>query len=140
MDVPDVKPGNTVYLPVRVPGALFFTGDCHAGQGQGELCGVALEITARVTLTFNLIKERPIAWPRIESPDELMTVGSARPMEDAARIAYAELIDWLVELGWDRLEAYEALTQIGDLYVGNMVDTYYSLVAKVRKEYAILGG
>src|SRR5919112_3059738 len=70
MDVPDVKPGNTVYLPVRVPRALFFTGDCHAGQGQGELCGVALEITARVTLTFDLIKQRPIAWPRIESPDE----------------------------------------------------------------------
>ena len=104
MDVPDVKPGNTVYLPVRVPGALFFTGDCHAGQGQGELCGVALEITARVTLTFDLIKQRPIAWPRIESPDELMTVGSARPMEDAARIAYTELIEWMIELGWDRLE------------------------------------
>ena len=69
-----------------------------------------------------------------------MTVGSARPMEDAARIAYAELIEWMVELGWDRLEAYEALTQIGDLYVGNMVDTYYSLVAKIRKEYAIIGG
>ena len=136
MDVPDVKPGNTIYLPVRVPGALFFTGDCHAGQGQGELCGVALEITAKVTVTFDLIKQRPIAWPRIESPDELMTVGSARPMEDAARIAYTELIAWLVELGWDRLEAYEALTQIGDLYVGNMVDTYYSLVAKIRKEYA----
>jgi acetamidase/formamidase len=140
MDVPDVKPGNTVYLPVRVPGALFFTGDCHAGQGQGELCGVALEITARVTLTFDLIKQRPIAWPRIESSDELMTVGSARPMEDAARIAYTELIEWMIELGWDRLEAYEALTQIGDLYVGNMVDTYYSLVAKIRKEYAIIGG
>ncbi len=135
MDVPDVKPGNTVYLPIRVPGALFFTGDCHAGQGQGELCGVALEITARVTLTFDLIKQRPIAWPRIESPGELMTVGSARPMEDAARIAYAELIDWLVELGWDRLEAYEALTQAGGLYVGNMVDTNYSLVAKCPKRY-----
>ncbi len=137
MDVPDVKPGNTVYLPVRVPGGLFFTGDCHAGQGQGELCGVALEISARVTMTFDLLKERPIAWPRIESADELMTVGSARPMEDAARIAYAELVGWLEELGWDRWEAYEALTQIGDLYVGNMVDTYYSLVAKIRKEYAL---
>jgi amidase len=55
MDVPDVKPGNTVYLPVRAPGALFFTGDCHAGQGDGELCGVALEITARVTVRFGLI-------------------------------------------------------------------------------------
>ena len=135
MDVPDVKPGNTVYLPVRVPGALFFTGDCHAGQGDGELCGVALEITAKVTVTFDLIKRKAIAWPRIESPDELMTVGSARPMEDAARIAYTELIGWLEELGWDRWEAYQALTQIGRLHVGNMVDTYYSLVAKVEKKY-----
>jgi amidase len=136
MDVPDVRPGNTVYLPVRVPGALFFTGDCHAGQGDGELCGVALEITARVTVRFDLIKGRAIAWPRIESPDELMAVGSARPMEDAARIAYAELVVWLEELGWDRWEAYEALTQIGRLHVGNMVDTYYSLVAKIEKRYA----
>jgi amidase len=136
MDVPDVRPGNTVYLPVRVPGALFFTGDCHAGQGEGELCGVALEITAKVTLRFELIKGRAIAWPRIESPDELMAVGSARPMEDAARIAYTELVVWLEELGWDRWEAYQALTQVGRLYVGNMVDTYYSLVAKIEKRYA----
>jgi acetamidase/formamidase len=136
MDVPDTKPGNTVYLPVRVPGALFFTGDCHAGQGEGELCGVALEITAKVTVKLDLIKQKPIAWPRIESPDELMVVGSARPMEDAARIAYTELVGWLEELGWDRWEAYEALTQIGRLTVGNMVDTYYSLVAKIEKRYA----
>jgi amidase len=138
MDVPDVKPGNSVYLPVNVPGALFYTGDVHAGQGQGELCGVALEIAAKVTLRFEVIKGQTITWPRIESDEEYMVVGSARPMEDAARIAYAELIDWMVEMGWDWQEAYQALTQIGDLYVGNMVDTYYSLVAKIRKEYVHL--
>lgn len=138
MDVPDTKPGNIVYLPVRVPGAYFFTGDCHAGQGDGELCGVALEISAKVTLKFELIKGKAIRWPRIESKDELMVVGSARPMEDAARIAYAELIDWMIELGWDKWEAYQALTQIGKLHVGNMVDTYYSLVAKIEKTYAYI--
>ncbi|MBS4206520.1 acetamidase/formamidase family protein [Bacillus sp. FJAT-50079] len=138
MDVPDVKPGNSIYLPVNVEGAHFFTGDCHAAQGEGELCGVALEISAKVTLKFDLIKNKKINWPRIESPTEFMTVGSARPMEDAARIAYAELIEWLEELGWDRLEAYQALTQIGKLYVGNMVDTNYSLVAKVEKKYALI--
>jgi acetamidase/formamidase len=135
MDVPDTKPGNSLYLPVRVPGAYFFTGDCHAGQGDGELCGVALEITARATLKFDLIKQKPLAWPRIESPDAYMTVGSARPMEDAARIAYTELVLWLEEMGWDRWEAYQALTQIGRLYVGNMVDTTYSLVAQIAKQY-----
>src|SRR5699024_1480971 len=136
MDVPDVKPGNSIHLPVKVPGAYFYTGDCHAGQGDGELCGGALEIPAKVTLKFNLIKGKSIEWPRIESPEELMVVGSARPMEDAARIAYTELTNWLVETGkWDQLDAYQALTQIGSLSVGNMVNPNYSLVAKINKKY-----
>jgi amidase len=137
MDVPDVCPGNTVYLPVWNEGALFYTGDTHARQGQGELCGVALEITSKATFVFDVIKNRAISWPRIESPDRLMTVGSARPMEDAARIAYAELVLWLeADYGWSRLDAYELLTQAGGLYVGNMVDTTYSLVASSEKRYA----
>jgi amidase len=140
MDVPDVRPGNTVYLPVWNEGALFYTGDCHARQGQGELCGVALEITSRVTVAFEVIKGGGIEWPRIESEEKLMTVGSARPMEDAARIAYAELIGWLEdEHGFSRLDAYQLLTQAGGLYVGNMVDTTYSLVASIDKRYLVRG-
>jgi amidase len=136
MDVPDVKPGNTVYLPVWNPGALFYTGDTHARQGQGELCGVALEITSKVTVVFDVIQGKTIEWPRIESPDRIMVVGSARPMEDAARIAYAELILWLEQdFGYDRWNAYQLLTQAGGLYVGNMVDTTYSLVASIDKRY-----
>ncbi len=95
MDVPDVRPGNTLYLPVWNEGALLYTGDCHARQGQGELCGVALEITSKVTMVFDVIKGKEIEWPRIESDDAIMVVGSARPMEDAARIANTELILWL---------------------------------------------
>lgn len=138
MDVPDVCPGNTVYLPVWNEGALFYTGDTHARQGQGELCGVALEITSRVTVVFDVIKGKSILWPRIESSDRFMTVGSARPMEDAARIAYAELAGWLAaDYGWTLPNAYQLLTQAGGLYVGNMVDTVYSLVASVEKSVAI---
>jgi amidase len=140
MDVPDVRPGNTIYLPVWNEGALFYTGDCHARQGQGELCGVALEITSRVTVSFEVIKGGGIEWPRIESEDRLMTVGSARPMEDAARIAYAELIGWLEdEHEFSRLDAYQLLTQAGGLYVGNMVDTTYSLVASIDKRHLVRG-
>jgi amidase len=136
MDVPDVKPGNKVFLPVFNPGALFYTGDCHGHQGQGEVCGVGLEITARVTLAFEVIKGKRIAWPRIESPDAIMVVGSAKPMEDAARIAYLELVLWMEEeFGFSRWEAYELLTQVGGLYVGNMVDTTYSLVASIDRKY-----
>lgn len=136
MDVPDVRPGNTVYLPVWNEGALVYTGDCHARQGQGELCGVALEITSKVTVVFDVIKGQAIEWPRIESEDAIMVVGSARPMEDAARIANTELILWLEEEhGFDRWDAYQLLTQAGGLYVGNMVDTTYSLVASIDKKY-----
>src|SRR5918997_1405671 len=136
MDVPDVKPGNTVYLPVWNSGALVYTGDCHARQGQGELCGVALEITSKVTVVFDVIKDKVIEWPRIVSDEAIMVVGSARPMEDAARIANTELVLWLEhEYGYDRWDAYQLLTQAGGLYVGNMVDTTYTLVASVDKKH-----
>ena len=136
MDVPDVAPGNTVYLPVKHLGALFHIGDAHAAQGQGELCGVALEIAAVGTLTFDVVKGKTVAWPRIETPDAIKAVGSARPMEDAARIAYVELIRWMVEdHGWETLDAYQLLSQAGGCSVGNMVDTTYSMVASCPRRY-----
>lgn len=136
MDCPDVCPGHTIYLPIHNPGGLFYIGDCHAAQGQGELCGVALEITAKVTLSFDVIKGKSIEWPRIESEDKIMSVGSAKPMEDAARIAYADLISWMVsDYGFKVMDAYELLSQVGGLYVANMVDTTYSLCASIDKKY-----
>jgi len=136
MDVPDVKAGNTVYLPVAVEGACFFTGDCHARQGDGELCGTAVEVTCKVTLSFGIIKTMKTSWPRIESGTHYMAVGSARPLEDAARIAWRELIAWMEELGWDKIHAYQMLTQVGEMTLGNMVDPDYSMVAKIEKRYA----
>jgi len=136
MDVPDVKAGNILYLPVAVEGAYFFTGDCHARQGDGELGGSAVEITGKVTLSFEIIKTMKTSWPRIESPTHYMAVGSARPMEDAARIAWCELISWMEEMGWDKMHAYQMLTQVGEMTVGNMVDPNYSMVAKIEKRFA----
>ncbi|WP_127353852.1 acetamidase/formamidase family protein [Actinacidiphila soli] len=134
MDVRDICAGRRTYFPVNVPGAYFYTGDCHAAQGDGEACGVALEITGKVTVIFGLIKGKTVTWPRIESAEDIMVVGSSRPMEDAARIAYAELVGWLVEdYGFDKWDAYQYISQCGKMYVGNMVDTYYSVVGGVRK-------
>jgi amidase len=136
MDVPDVCPGNVVRLPVKVEGAYFYTGDVHAAQGDGELCGVACEVTARVRLEFAIESGKSIAWPRIESPTELMSVGSGRPMEDAARIAWTDLIRWLeADYGFEEFEAYQLLTQAGRMRIGNMVDPQYSLVAKIEKQF-----
>ncbi|MGE4483565.1 MAG: acetamidase/formamidase family protein [Oscillospiraceae bacterium] len=136
MDVPAVKPGNTVYLPVDVEGAYFFTGDCHARQGDGELCGTAVEISAKVRLSFDIVKKMNTQWPRIESATHYMAVGSARPLEDAARIAWCELISWMTELGWEKEHAYQMLSQVGEMTLGNMVDPNYSMVAKIEKKYA----
>jgi len=136
MDVRDVKAGNIIYLPVAVEGAYFFTGDCHARQGDGELCGTAVETPCKTTLSFGIIKNMNTRWPRIESPTHYMAVGSVRPMEDAARIAWLELISWMGEIGWDRMHAYQMLTQVGEMSLGNMVDTNYSMTARIEKRYA----
>lgn len=136
MDVPDVCPGNTLYLPVYTPGAQLYVGDCHAAQGDGEICGAALEISAQVIMRISVRKGKKIDWPRIESDHEIMTVGSARPLEDAARIACTQLIRWMTEeYHWDPMEAYQMLSLCGKMRVGNIVDPLYSMVAKLDKKY-----
>ena len=136
MDAADICPGNTVYLPVNVPGALLHIGDGHAAQGDAEVCGVATEIPTRGTLTVDLIKGRAIGTPRIESDEAIMAVGSARPMEDAARIAFYELVMWLeADYGIEKLVAYQLCSQVARVRLANMVDILYSVVAKFPKVY-----
>lgn len=138
MDAADICPGNTVYLPVNVEGALLFVGDGHAAQGDGEVCGVAAEVPTRGTFTVNLIKGNAISTPRVESEEFLMSVGSARPMEDAARIAFFDLINWLsTDYGFDRIAAYQLCSQVAVVRVANMVDILYSVIAKFPKRYLI---
>ena len=136
MDLPDVAPGNIVYFQVNLPGAYLYVGDCHGRQSDGELCGVAVEIPSTTVLQVDLIKKWQIGWPRLESKDMIMCIGSARPMEDAARIAYRELVRWLAaDFGMDELEAYFLCTQAGRVRVGNMVDPKYTLGASMLKSY-----
>ena len=136
LDCVDTCAGHTLIFPVFVEGASFFVGDAHACQGDGEVNGVAAEVPARVTVTFDVVSGGAPKWPRIESETELMATGSARPLEDAARIAWCELIEWMVaDYGFHRLDAYELLGQVGKLRVGNMVDPNYTMVAKIDKRY-----
>ena len=136
MDLPDVAPGAILYFPVQHEDAYLYLGDCHGTQGDGELCGVAVEIPSTTTIQVDLIKGWSIAWPRLENERFIMAIGSGRPMEDAARIAYRELIRWLVaDYGWEQDEAYFFLTQAGRVRLGNMVDPKYTLGASVLKSY-----
>jgi amidase len=134
MDLPDVGLGAIIYLPVHTEGALFYIGDCHAAQGDGELCGVAIEHPTVTTVQIDLIKNWTFKWPRLETEEFIMTIGSGRPMEDAARIAYRELIRWMAaDYGFEELDAYMLLTQCGRVRLGNMVDPKYTLGASVKK-------
>ena len=134
MDVSDVREGTTVSLPVFHTGALFYFGDGHAAQGDGEVCGSGLETSMEVAFRFDLVKKKAIAWPRLEDAENLMVAGSARPLSDALRIAFVELVNWLVaEHGFDKADAYQLVSQAATIRVGNMVDPLYTVVAKFPK-------
>src|SRR5687768_4441942 len=89
-----------------------------------------------VAFRFTLRKKQAIEWPRLEDADHLMVAGSARPLTDAFRIAFVELIGWLVaEHGFDKAEAYQVLSQLAVVRVANVVDPLYTVVAKFPKRY-----
>jgi acetamidase/formamidase len=136
MDTPEMRAGTTCFLGVNVEGALFSLGDGHCRQGEGESCGVAVEAAMNTVAIVDLLKGVATPWPRLESDDYVMSAGSARPLEDAFRIAQVDLIDWLgAEFGMDRLDAYQLLTQASETPVANVVDPNYTVVTKIRKRY-----
>ncbi len=136
MDAPDICPGNTACFPVNVPGALLHLGDGHAAQGDGEVSGVAVEIPTTGRISVELIKNQAIATPRVTNTEYLMVVGNTRPMEDAARIAFYELVKWLVQdYEIDQLTAYQLCSQVAKVRLANMVDILYTIVAKFPRTY-----
>jgi len=136
MDSPEASVGHVLYLPVNVPGALLYVGDGHAVQGDGEVAGTGLEIALRVRLQVDLIKKKAIRWPRFETDEELMAVGAYRPVDDALRIAFTELIAWIhSDYGLSELDAYELLSKVAHIRLSEMVDPNYVVIAKVPKKY-----
>ncbi|MGI6038187.1 MAG: acetamidase/formamidase family protein [Limnochordia bacterium] len=138
MDCRDVGPGSILYLPVFTPGALLYVGDVHAVQGDGEVCGVAVETKARVRLTVHLHKGCPpeMSCPRVETEDYIITVASANPLEQAVRIALRDMVLWLAaDYGFDPADAYMLITQIGDARICQMVNPVYTAAFQTPKKY-----
>lgn len=134
MDYRGFGEGVTVYLPVAVEGALLFIGDCHAVQGDGEIVGTGIEISADVQFTTHLIKGKTIHWPRAENDEYLLTVGNARPLDQALQHATTEMVRWLQEdYGLDARAASILLGQCVRYDVGNVFDPAYTMVCKVAK-------
>ncbi len=136
MDSPEVSVGNTLYLPVNVPGALLYMGDGHAAMGDGEVAGTAIEVPLRTRLQINVLKGKKINWPRFENDDTIMAVGAYRPLDDALRIAFTELVGWIHnDYGLSELDTYELLSKVARIHLNEMVDPNYVVVALVEKKY-----
>jgi acetamidase/formamidase len=136
MDCIETKEDTTVYLPIFVRGAYLAFGDVHAAQGDGEVSGSALEVSADVKLKIDVLKNRTIEWPRFQDDEYIMTVGSTRPLMDALKIAYIEMVNWLEnDYGFEKFEALHVISQVGLCRVGNVGNPNYTVVAKFPKKY-----
>ena len=134
LDTPYVCAGTTLYLGVDIHGAMLALGDGHARQGEGEACGVGVEIATITTLAVEVIKGVPTGWPRLETDTAIMSVGCARPLEDAYRIAHHDMVGWVSALtGLETLDAYQLLSQAGRAPIGNVCDPNYTVLAAVDK-------
>jgi acetamidase/formamidase len=136
MDAPEATTGNTLYLPVNVAGGLLYLGDGHAAMGDGEVDGTAIEISMKVRLRVDVIKNKKIAWPRFENADYIMAVGIYRPLDDSLRIAFTQLVHWMHDdYGFSEMDAYELLSKVAEIHLDEMVDPNYTVVAKINKKF-----
>jgi amidase len=136
MDAPEASAGTTLYLPVNVSGALFYFGDGHAAQGDGEVAGTAIEVPMRARLRFELLKGKKLNWPRFENDRAIMAAGIYRPLDDALRIAFTELVAWIhADYGLSELDAYELLSKVAKIHLTEMVDPNYVVIASIDKRF-----
>lgn len=133
LDIRDLAAGTTLYLPIEVEGALFSVGDTHAAQGDGEVCGTAIESPFDVVLTLDLIKDQPLKTPRFTTPGPVtrhldtkgyeVTTGIGPDLWAAARDAVANMVDLLsATQKMDPVDAYMLVSTCGDLRISEIVD------------------
>lgn len=133
--------GAKVHLPVNVRGALLGIGDVHASMGDGEIAFVGLEICAEVTVQVDLVKNRPLRRPRIETADAYMTTGDDLDLTQAARIAADEMADFLQErLGVSFEEAYMLICAAVDVQISQCCEPgRFPATARAVVSKALLG-
>ena len=134
LDNKELVAGSILYLPVHVPGALLSIGDGHGLQGDGEVTITALETSLRGTVQVFVRKGKQIRWPRAETPTHYITTGLHPDLNEAARMATREMIDFLVsEKGMSHDEAYIFCSLAVDLHVTQTVDDTKGVHAMLAK-------
>ncbi len=126
--------GTKLYISVQVPGALFAVGDGHAAQGDGEVCLTAIETNLTGVFRFTVRKNMKLRWPRAETPTQFITMGFHENLDEAARRATKEMIDYLTtERGLSRDDAYMLTSAAVDLHVTQVVDGVKGVHAMLPK-------
>ncbi|NLJ97715.1 MAG: acetamidase/formamidase family protein [Tissierellia bacterium] len=134
MDTKDIKAGSTLYFPVNQAGALLALGDCHAIMGDGEICFTGLEIPAQVMLKIDLIKNRSIKWPLVETDEYTMVIASGDDLEEAVYEATNQAVNHIksgLEMEWE--DAYILASLTVDLKISQVVDPKMTVRAAIPK-------
>ena len=136
MDYRGFVQGVTVYFPVFSPGGLLFVGDGHAVQGDGEITGTGVETSFDVAFTAKLLKGKEIGWPRAENEEYIMTIGNARPLDQALQHATSEMLRWLLkEFCLDTRLTHILLGQCVEYDIGNVFDPAYTVVCRLSNRW-----
>jgi acetamidase/formamidase len=133
LDIRDISAGTELYLPVEVKGGLFSVGDTHAAQGDGEVCGTAIESPCTIGAKFELVKGAHLAFPRFTTPGPVtrhldvkgyeVTTGIGPDLMEAARAAVTGMIDLLAKrYNMNAVDAYMLCSVCGDLRISEIVD------------------
>jgi amidase len=134
MDFNEVAEGSTVYLRVSNPGALLYFGDGHAAQGDGELNGNALETSMDVELTVDVIPNKRIGDPRIETDTHLITMGLDGGLDDAFKEATSDMATWLEEdYKLTPSEIAQVLGTAAEYHVSEVADRNAGMILKISK-------
>jgi amidase len=134
MDYRLFRAGTTAYFPVNVRGALFFLGDAHALQGDGEIAGTGIEMPAEIEVELRLFKGQTISWPRGETAEFIFTLGNARPLEQALQHATSEMLRWLEsDFRLDRVSAAHVLGMAVRYDIGNVFNPAYTVACRLEK-------
>ena len=134
LDLKDLTRGATLFLPVWQAGAQFVTGDGHAGQGDGEVNGTAIETSLTGTFQFIVHKNKPLKVPRAENKSHYISMGLDKDLNEAMRKAVRETVSFLMqEKGLDKTDAY-SLASIGvDFKIAEAVDQVQLVVGMIPK-------
>jgi acetamidase/formamidase len=143
MDIRYLTAGATLYLPVQVPGAMFFIADPHFAQGNGEVALTAIEGSLRTTLRFTVLKagdpaipaKGKLTGPFAETPDYWIAIGLDPDLNEAMKKATREAVRFLSEkLGLDRATALAYLSAAADFEVSQVVDKTKGIHTLIRKK------